>query len=57
MQPRELGSVVDPTLKVYGTVNVCVDDTFIFPLTPGTHTQATTYAVAEKGADLIKASA
>lgn len=57
MQPRELGGVVDPQLKVYGTANVRVIDASIFPLIPGTHTQATTYAVAEKGADLIKNSA
>ncbi|PPQ65453.1 hypothetical protein CVT24_010784 [Panaeolus cyanescens] len=54
MQPRKLGGVVDPDLKVYGTDNLRVIDASIFPLIPGSHTQATTYAVAEKGADLIK---
>lgn len=56
MQPRELGGVVDPELKVYGTANVRVIDASIFPLIPGTHLQATVYAVAEKGADIIKAA-
>lgn len=54
MQPRRLGGVVDPELKVYGTANLRVIDASIFPLIPGSHTQATTYAVAERGADLIK---
>ncbi|KAF9036203.1 GMC oxidoreductase [Panaeolus papilionaceus] len=57
MQPRRLGGVVSPELKVYGTANVRVIDASIFPLIPGTHIQTTTYAVAEKGADLIKRAA
>src|SRR5690606_36836129 len=56
MQPKELGGVVDPQLKVYGTANLRVIDASIFPLIPGTHLQATVYAVAEKGADIIKAA-
>ncbi|KAF9054094.1 hypothetical protein BJ165DRAFT_1522664 [Panaeolus papilionaceus] len=54
MQPRRLGGVVDPELKVYGTENLRVIDASIFLLISGSHTQATTYAVAERGADLIK---
>lgn len=57
MQPRQLGGVVSSELKVYGTANVRVIDASIFPLIPGTHIQTTTYAVAEKGADLIKRAA
>lgn len=54
MMPRELGGVVDPTLKVYGVERLRVVDAGVFPLLPTCHTQATTYAVAEKAADLIK---
>jgi choline dehydrogenase len=48
MMPRQLGGVVDPNLLVYGTKNVRVVDTSIFPIIPGAHLQAVTYAVAEK---------
>ncbi|KAF2007336.1 GMC oxidoreductase [Amniculicola lignicola CBS 123094] len=54
MLPREKGGVVDSELRVYGTTNVRVVDASIFP----THVQGNivslVYAVAEKGADLIK---
>lgn len=54
MLPREKGGVVDEKLLVYGTTNVRVVDASIFP----THVQGNivslVYAVAEKGADLIK---
>ena len=54
MIPREKGGVVDDHLKVYGTSNIRVVDASIFP----THVQGNivslVYAVAEKGADLIK---
>lgn len=54
MLPKEKGGVVDSNLKVYGTTNVRVVDASIFP----THVQGNivslVYAVAEKGADLIK---
>ena len=48
MMPRELGGVVDPDLLVYGTDNLRIVDTSIFPLVPGAHLQAVAYAVAEK---------
>jgi choline dehydrogenase-like flavoprotein len=54
MMPRELGGVVDPNLVVYGTSNLRVVDTSIFPVIPGGHLQAVAYAVAEKGADIIR---
>ena len=54
MMPQELGGVVDSNLIVYGTQNLRVVDTSIFPLIPAAHLQAPTFAVAEKAADLIK---
>ncbi|KAI0709492.1 GMC oxidoreductase [Earliella scabrosa] len=56
MLPREDGGVVDPQLRVYGTVNVRVADASILPMEISTHIQATVYAVAEKAADIIKQS-
>jgi choline dehydrogenase-like flavoprotein len=51
MMPRELGGVVDNNLLVYGTKNVRMVDTSVFPIVPGAHLQAVTYAVAEKVTD------
>lgn len=48
MMPRQLGGVVDPSLLVYGTRNVRVVDTSVFPIIPAAHLQAVVYAVAEK---------
>lgn len=55
MLPREIGGVVDPELRVYGTKNVRVVDASVFPIEPLGHIQSTIYAVAEKAADMIKA--
>ncbi|KAI4740093.1 alcohol oxidase [Aureobasidium sp. EXF-12298] len=55
MMPRNLGGVVDSGLQVYGIKKVTIVDASIMPLIPGTHLQATVYAVAEKAADIIKA--
>jgi choline dehydrogenase len=57
MLPRSDGGVVDPQLKVYGTSNVRIVDASILPIQVSAHPQATVYALAEKGADLIKAAA
>lgn len=57
MLPRSDGGVVDAKLKVYGTSNVRVIDASILPMQLSAHPQATIYALAEKGADLIKAAA
>jgi len=46
--PKELGGVVAPDLKVYGTKRLSVVDASLFPLVPATHLSATVYAVAEK---------
>ena len=54
MMPAELGGVVDSNLKVHGTRNLRVVDASVFPLEPAGNIQATTYAVAERAADLIR---
>ncbi|GAB7352670.1 hypothetical protein MBLNU459_g3033t1 [Dothideomycetes sp. NU459] len=56
MMPRDLGGCVSSRLEVYGTRNLRVVDASIIPLHVGAHLQETMYAVAEKAADLIKAS-
>ncbi|CAK1367884.1 unnamed protein product [Cercospora beticola] len=56
MMPREAGGVVDSELKVYGVEGLRVIDASIMPLIPAAHTSSTAYAVAEKAADLIKAT-
>ena len=55
MMPRNLGGVVDAGLQVYGIKKVTIIDASIMPMIPGTHLQATVYAIAEKAADIIKA--
>ncbi|KAL2026169.1 hypothetical protein VTO58DRAFT_103353 [Aureobasidium pullulans] len=55
MMPRNLGGVVDSGLQVYGIKKVTIIDASIMPMIPGTHLQATVYAIAEKAADIIKA--
>lgn len=54
MLPLSLGGVVSPSLLVFGTHNLRVVDTSLFPLLPGAHLQAVAYAVAERAADLIR---
>ena len=53
MMPRNKGGVVGPDLRVHGVQGLRVVDFSIAPLIPGTHTSATVYALAEKGADII----
>lgn len=48
MMPRELGGVVDSSLRVYGVRNLRVVDASIIPLIPATHIVSTVYAIAEK---------
>ncbi|KAJ6626954.1 aryl-alcohol oxidase-like protein [Mycena sp. CBHHK59/15] len=55
MSPRGARyGVVDPDLKVKGVVGLSVIDASVLPRVPGAHTQAATYVVAERGADLVK---
>lgn len=51
---REQGGVVNGELKVYGVDGLRVVDASVFPMLPATHTMTTVYAVAERGADIIK---
>jgi choline dehydrogenase-like flavoprotein len=48
MMPRELGGVVDQTLRVYGVNKLRVVDASIMPTIVGGNTCQTVYAVAEK---------
>jgi choline dehydrogenase-like flavoprotein len=54
MMPREIGGVVDTSLKVYGTSNVRVIDASVLPFQVCGHLVSTLYAVAERAADIIK---
>ena len=49
-----MGEVVDDRLKVKGVNNIRVVDASVFPGHVSGNIMSTTYAVAEKGADLIK---
>ncbi|KAJ7037138.1 pyranose dehydrogenase [Mycena alexandri] len=46
--------VVDPDLQVKGAVGLSVIDASVVPIVPAGHTQAATYAFAERGSDLLK---
>jgi choline dehydrogenase-like flavoprotein len=52
--PAELGGVVGTQLKVRGTRNQRVADANIFPLETSGNIQATTCAVAERPADIVR---
>lgn len=53
MLPQELGGVVDPDLRVYGTQNLRVVDASIFPVHMATHPQLSIYAISEIAAEKI----
>lgn len=57
MMARELGSVVDPALRVFGTRRLRVVDASVLPIQLSGHTTATLYAVAERAAEMIGAAA
>jgi hypothetical protein len=48
--------VVNAQLKIYDTTNVRVVDASVLPMQISAHLSSTLYGVAEKAADLIKAS-
>ena len=54
MMSKDLGGVVDGSLKVYGTSNVRVVDASIMPFQVSGHLTSTLYAISEKAADIIK---
>ncbi|KAJ6535948.1 pyranose dehydrogenase [Mycena vulgaris] len=57
MSPKNANyGVVDPDLLVKGAVGLRVIDASVIPLVPSAHTQAPTYVVAERAADLVKAA-
>lgn len=55
MLPKESGGVVDTNLRVYGTSNLRVVDSSVMPLQISAHLMASTYGIAEKASDMIKA--
>ncbi|KAF8218264.1 pyranose dehydrogenase [Mycena galopus ATCC 62051] len=55
MSPKNATTgVVDPDLLLKGATGIRVIDASVMPFVPSGHTQAPTYAVAERGADLVK---
>jgi len=50
-----MGEVVDDRLRVKGVQNLRVIDASVFPGHVSGNIMSTTYAVAEKGADIVKA--
>lgn len=54
MLPKELGGVVDTSLRVYGLSNVRVADASIIPFPVSAHLSSTVYAIGEKAANLIQ---
>lgn len=54
MMSRQLGGVVDPELRVYGTRNVRVVDASVLPLQISGHLTSTLYAVAERASEMIR---
>ncbi|KAJ7579827.1 alcohol oxidase [Mycena floridula] len=57
MTAKDAGyGVVDPDLKVKGVTGLRIVDASILPRVPAAHTQAPVYIIAERAADLIKAS-
>ncbi|KAF8999263.1 GMC oxidoreductase-domain-containing protein [Cyathus striatus] len=56
MLPISQGGVVDANLLVYGTSNIRVVDSSIYPMNFASHLGAPTYGVAETAAEIIHAA-
>lgn len=54
MMARELGGVVDSSLRVYGCANLRVCDASVIPILPRANLLATVYGVAEHAASIIR---
>ncbi|KAJ7653272.1 aryl-alcohol oxidase [Mycena polygramma] len=55
MSPRNATwGVVDPDLQLKGATGIRIIDASVMPFVPSGHTQAPTYAIAERGADMVK---
>ncbi|KAJ7148659.1 aryl-alcohol oxidase [Mycena crocata] len=55
MSPKHAAwGVVDPDLLLKGATGIRIIDASVMPFVPSGHTQAPTYAVAERGADLVE---
>ncbi|KAF7368906.1 GMC oxidoreductase [Mycena venus] len=46
--------VVNPDLRVKGASGLRIIDASVFPFVPSAHTQAASYVIAERGADIVK---
>ncbi|QRW16771.1 GMC oxidoreductase [Rhizoctonia solani] len=55
MLPEEQAGVVDADLRMYGTSNVRVVDSSIYPIQFAAHLMAPTYGMAEQAASIIRA--
>jgi choline dehydrogenase len=55
MMSKDLGGVVDPQLKVYGTSNLRIIDASVIPVQMSGHPTAALYALAERASQMIKA--